>query len=46
MAAVPAGAGGTTYVHDLSAANKPSYGDFLGFDHVQFIVSNPKCVRH
>ena len=45
MAAVPAGAGGTTYVHDLSAANKPSYGDFLGFDHVQFIVSNPKCVR-
>ncbi len=36
--------GGTSYTHDSSTAARPSYGDFLGFDHVQFICGNAKCV--
>ena len=35
--------GGTKYEHDASAT-RPSYGDFLGFDHVQFLCGNAKCV--
>jgi 4-hydroxyphenylpyruvate dioxygenase len=35
--------GGTSYEFDASTAERPSYGSFLGFDHVHFVCGNAKC---